>query len=104
MLILKIIGVIALLVVAAAVGGLIWFWRAVGRAAAAAQGCPPARISLEREEHPVWRNEGQVMKYAAELRAAGFEEIGVFTIPEMGALHLLAFVHLAERFYACVYD
>src|SRR5687767_7148423 len=103
MLILKIIGVIALLVVAAVVGGVIWFWRAVARAAAA-QPYPPARVSLEPEEHPAWRNKSQVMKYAAEFRAAGFEEVGVFTIPEMGALHLLAFVHLAERFYACIYD
>ena len=104
MLILKIVGVIALLVVAAVVAGVIWLWRAAVREAAAATPYPPARISLEREEHPVWRNESQVMKYAADFRAAGFEEIGVFTIPEMGALHLLAFVHLAERFYACIYD
>jgi len=103
MLILKIVGVIALLVVAVVVIAVIWFWRAVRRAAAT-QGCPPARISLEPEEHPVWRNEGRVMGYAAELRSAGFEEIGVFTIPELGAMHVLAFVHLAERFYACIYD
>ena len=100
---LKIIGVIALVVVAAVVAGAVWFWRAV-RAAAATEPYPPARVSLEPEEHPTWRHESQVMKYAAELRAAGFEQIGVFTIPEMGALHLLAFVHLAEKFYACIYD
>src|SRR5687768_12723649 len=103
MLILKIIGVIVLLVAAVVVGGVIWFWRAVKRGLANPP-APPCRVTLEPEEHPAWRNESQVMKYAAELREAGFEQIGVFTIPEMGALHLVAFVHVVERFYACVYD
>lgn len=103
MLILKIIGVVALIVVAIVVVGVIWFWRAVVKEAATPP-FPPCRVNLEPEEHPTWRNEGQIMKYAAEFRAAGFEQVGVFTIPEMGGLHLLAFVHAAERFYACIYD
>ena len=102
MLILKIIGVVVLVAAAVIVAGVIWFWRAVRQTANPP--CPPCRVTLEPEEHPTWRNESQVMKYAAEFRAAGFEEVGVFTIPEMGGLHLMAFVHLAERFYACIYD
>src|SRR5688572_12895818 len=105
MLILKIIGIVALVVVAIVVVGVLWFWRQL-RAAAKDDAIPyPAcRINLEPEAQPAWRSEGQIKKYAAEFCALGFEEIGAFSIPEMGGLQLLAFVHPTERFYGVIYD
>lgn len=105
MLILKIIGWVALVVVAIVVAGGVWFWRQLKAAAKAeAMLFPPARVNLEPEENPAWRNEKQVLKLAAEFRALGFEQIGVFSLPEVGGTYLMGFVHVAERFYGCVYD
>lgn len=102
MLILKIIGIIALIVVAVVVLGAIWFWRMVVKGADT-KPYPPCRISLTPEETPAWHHEGQVNKVAAELRAAGFADEGIFTVPETG-LHVMGFVNVPERFYACIYD
>lgn len=104
-LLLKIIGVVAIVVVLALVFGAMWLWRMFkGMAKTEAEGHPPCRITVEPEDNPVWRNEKQVLDYAAQLRAAGFEEIGVFTVPELSNLQFLGLIHPAEKFFGYVYD
>src|SRR5688572_4898918 len=105
MLILKIIGWVALAVVAFVVLAGLWFWRQLKAAAKAdTMPFPPARVNLEPEENPAWRNEKEVLKLAADFRALGFEQTGVFSIPEIGGTYLVGLVHVTERFYGCVYD
>src|SRR5688572_3501916 len=104
-LLLKIIGIIAIVVVVAVVIGVLWLWRgfkALMKGSADAH--PPCRVTLEPEANPMWRSQGKMDDLALQFRSEGFEEIGAFTIPEMKNLQFLAYVHVAEKFYGCLYD
>jgi len=45
-----------------------------------------------------------INEYATQLRALGFEDVGAFSIPEMGGLMVLGLVHPAEGLLSAVYD
>lgn len=65
---------------------------------------PPCRITLVPEENPNWKNEKAVLKYTEHFRAAGFQRLAAFRIPELDSQRILALIHPAEKFYACLYD
>lgn len=65
---------------------------------------PPCRVNLQPEPEPQWRNAEKIKQYSDEFIAHGFTPLGAFTIPEVGALQIAAFVHEAERLYGIVYD
>ena len=103
-LILKIIGIIAIVVVIVVVLGAWWIVRWFKNALKAdAENNPPCRVSLEPEPNPLWRSERKVLDFAGQFRAAGFKDIGAFSIPEIQNLQILAFVH-PDNFYALIYD
>ncbi len=104
-LLLKIIGIVALVIVVLVILGVLWLWRTFkAMIKSQADAHPPCRVTLEPEDNPLWRSERTILDLASEFRAAGFEQIGVFTIPEMSNLQFLAFVHITEKFYGCLYD
>ncbi len=104
---LKIIGILAIVVVVIAAAAAFWFIRMVRKfikAELESPGAPPCRVNPEVESSPAWRSLGIVNGFADEFRAAGFEEISAYSIPEMGGLQMLALVNLKERLYGVIYD
>ncbi|MDB6058442.1 MAG: hypothetical protein JWO95_2286 [Verrucomicrobiales bacterium] len=107
MLILKIAGVVAIVILLLLVAGLAfvirWF-RKIVKQATDQPGCPPCRVHPQPEPNPKWRDEVKMLQCASEFTALGFEKIGAFTVPEMPGMQMLAFVHPTERLYAAIYD
>src|SRR5262245_2184019 len=103
LILLKILGIIALVVILVAIFAIRWFFRHMRGAIADALPVP-CRIHPEPEPNPQWRNASVIRQFADEFRALGFQEIGAFNIPEMGGIQFLAFFHSGEQFYGCAYD
>lgn len=101
--VLKIVGILALIAIVVVVLAIRWFLRKV-RTLAADVMTVPCRINPEPEPNPQWRHAAEIPAFAEQFRAAGFQEIGAFSIPEMGALQFLAYFHPQEQFYGCIYD
>jgi hypothetical protein len=104
--ILGILGILFLLVVVAIGAWLVRVIRIVMRASksAADMAAMPARITLESEAEPQWHSPKVINEYADQLRALGFEEVGAYSLPEMGGLMILGLVHPAEGLLSVVCD
>src|SRR5881398_1656930 len=105
-LLIKIVAIIAVVVLLLVVAGgmlLLRWLRRIIKGEVDAPSCPPCRVNPEPEAAPQWRSPDKVRQYACEFKALGFQEIGAFTIPEMGGLQMLGFVHPAERLYGLIY-
>jgi hypothetical protein len=101
---LKIIGIIVVVVIIGGILLLRMVMKFVKGAVDAMPTCPPCRVSLEPEAEPQWLKPEVVQKYAAQFREQGFQDVGAFSVPELGGLQLLAFVHPGERLYGAVYE
>ena len=65
---------------------------------------PPCRVNLVADEHPSWKGEKYVVRYAEHFKSLGFQRIGAYRIPELENQRILALFHPGQKFYACVYD
>lgn len=100
---LKILGITALVVLLVVILGLRWLFRKL-RGVVEESMPVPCRIHPEAEPNPQWIHGATVQRFAKQFLALGFEEIGAFSIPEMGGLQFLAYVHVPERCFGCIYD
>lgn len=64
----------------------------------------PSTIHLERAASPVWQDAAKVAANVDAFRAAGFQDVGIFTIPEMPGVQLQGFCNPGEGFYGVVYE
>lgn len=99
----------AVLLTLGAGAGLVLFFRkkivvAVQQAAAAAMGGQPRRITLRREDEPVWNAGAEVETRRREFEGLGFEWVGDFDVEEMCGLQLAALLDGERRLIAVVYD
>jgi hypothetical protein len=104
--VLKIIGVLAIIVVLVLGIGAFWFIRLVRKAIKEEMENthPPCRVNPVPEPNPQWRNAAQIERYAGELAAVGFERMDAYSIPELGGLQILSFMHPRESLYGVIYD
>jgi len=73
----------------------------LGRMALAAQ---PDTVSLQPQAFPRWSDEASRQRLADQLREAGFELAGWFTVAEMPGVQVVLFAHEGERAYAAAYE
>jgi len=100
---LKIVGIIAVIVVVLILVAVRWFLRKL-YGLAEENATVPCRIHPVPEPNPKWRHPTIVRQLAGEFSAAGFFEIGAFSIPEMAGLQFVGLFHPKEQFYGCIYD
>lgn len=103
------IGLVLLAVVALVILVIVgWFInvlkKAVKSAAESVAAAQPCRVTLKPESNPEWRTPDVINRYAGDLRAIGFEEVGTFSIPELGGMMILGLVHPTEGLLSVVYD
>ena len=65
---------------------------------------PPCRVTLAQEAQPELKNAKEFEDWTGQFKQLGFEEVGFFSIPEIGGLTLKAFCHRAENLYGVIYD
>jgi len=84
--VLKIALIVAVVVVLIILAAFAWIIRIFQQAAKTASGIAtlPCRVNLEPEANPQWHNAQAIQEYADQLKGLGFEEVGAFSIPEMG--------------------
>jgi hypothetical protein len=101
-----VVGLILLLVIIGVVAWAMKIFRILRRAnkAVANLATQPSRINVEPEPQPQWHKPKVINDYSNQLRALGFEEVGAFSIPEMGGLMILGLVHPREGLSSVVYD
>lgn len=73
----------------------------LGRMALAAQ---PDTITLEPKAFPRWADEVQRQRIADQMREAGFELAGWFTVPQMPGVQVALFAHEGAGAYAASYE
>lgn len=73
----------------------------IGAAALARQ---PDRIDLTRTAPTAWKNNAATGAIAAVLTSRGFEDAGVYTIPEMPGILVQLLAHSGEGVYAAIYE
>src|SRR5215831_1344595 len=77
------------------------FGKAIGKAALAKQ---PDTIRLVPTEISKLRKANRVQSVAAEFQHAGFENAGVFYVPEMAGLYIQLLANRAESMSGAIYD
>jgi hypothetical protein len=104
--ILALLGILFLLVVVSIGAWLFRIIKIVRRANKSASNIAklPARVNLELEANPQWHNAKLINDYANQLRALGFEDVGAYSITEMGGLMILGLVHPGEGLMSVIYD
>jgi hypothetical protein len=73
----------------------------IGAAALARQ---PDRICLERTAGNAWKNSTAPGAIAAVLTSRGFEDAGVYTVPEMPGILVQLLAHSGDGLYAAIYE
>jgi hypothetical protein len=101
--IVTVAGAVIAAVVALIAGTFIWK-RFTPVAIPQAHTPPPCRVALVVDEHPSWKGEKYVVRYAEHFKSLGFQRIGAYRIPELENQRILALFHPGQKFYACVYD
>lgn len=64
----------------------------------------PATIHLVPAPSPVWQDPGKVAAAVDAMRAAGFDQVAIYSIPEMPGVQLQAFCNVADALYGVVYE
>ena len=64
----------------------------------------PDHIHLERCSPAAWKNGAVPRKVASDLASRGFEDAGVYAIPEMPGIIVQLLAHRGEGFYAALYE
>jgi len=77
------------------------FGRSIGQAALARQ---PDTIHLKPSEAAKLRHAERVKSLAAEYQQRGFEDAGLYSIPEMPGVYVQLLAHRADSMYAAIYD
>lgn len=67
-------------------------------------GATPATIHLEPAPSPVWQDPAEVAASVDAMRAAGFDHIAIYSVPEMPGVQLQAFCNAPEALYGVVYE
>jgi hypothetical protein len=75
--------------------------RRIGAAVLARQ---PDDIRLERAAATAWKNGAAPGAIAAVLTSRGFEDAGVYTVPEMPGILVQLLAHPGEGVYAAIYE
>lgn len=64
---------------------------------------PPLRVHLRRVGKPDWEDRDRIELLAGPLRAAGFQDVGIFAVEPAPGLEVMALVHPQHEAYAAVY-
>jgi hypothetical protein len=82
--------------VIAAVGG-----KQIGASVLARQ---PDQIHLQRSGPQAWRNAGAAAKLSDLFLSRGFEDAGVYTVPELPGMVIQLLAHYGDSLYAAIYQ
>ncbi len=77
------------------------FGRSIGQAALARQ---PDTIHLKPTETASQKHGGRLKSVVAEYLQRGFEDAGLYAIPEMPGVYVQLLAHRGESMYAAIYD
>jgi len=77
------------------------FGRSIGKSALSRQ---PDAIHLRPLDPAKLRHGGRIRALTAEYLQQGFEDAGVYTVPEMPGVNLQLLAHRADSMYAVIYD
>lgn len=64
----------------------------------------PDRIHLQRTGPQTWKNPARPSAIATALTSRGFQDVGVYTIPEMPGLLVQLLANSRDGFYAAIYE
>jgi hypothetical protein len=73
----------------------------IGASALAKQ---PDRITLQRASATAWKNGDAPRQVASTLKERGFEDVGVYSVPELPGILVQLLAHSGEGVYAAVYE
>jgi len=73
----------------------------IGASALARQ---PDRITLQRASATAWKNGDARRQAASALEARGFEDVGIYSIPELPGILVQLLAHGGDGVYAAVYE